>query len=50
MKYAIEMGSGAIIYISSFIKIGSDIQTSMGGRKHIRHRQRGDLITFIFSK
>jgi hypothetical protein len=31
MKYALEMGSGAIIYIPSFIKIGSGIQTLMGG-------------------
>jgi hypothetical protein len=26
MNYAVEMGSDAIIYISSFIKIGSSIQ------------------------
>jgi hypothetical protein len=26
MKYAVEMGSGAMIYILSFIKIGSGIQ------------------------
>jgi hypothetical protein len=26
MTYAVEMGSGAVIYIQSFIKIGSDIQ------------------------
>jgi hypothetical protein len=26
MKYAVEMGSGAMIYIPSFIKIGSNIQ------------------------
>jgi hypothetical protein len=26
MKYAIEMGSGAMLYIASFIKIGSAIQ------------------------
>jgi hypothetical protein len=25
MKYAVEMGSGAMIYIPSFIKIGSGI-------------------------
>jgi hypothetical protein len=31
MKYAIEMGSGAMIYIPSFIKIGSCIQKLMGG-------------------
>jgi hypothetical protein len=26
MKYAVEMGSGAMIYIPRFIKIGSGIQ------------------------
>jgi hypothetical protein len=26
MKYAVEMGSGAIIYITSFIEIGSGIR------------------------
>jgi hypothetical protein len=26
MRYAVEMGSGAMIYIPSFIKIGSGIQ------------------------
>jgi hypothetical protein len=26
MKYAVKMGSGAMIYIRSFIMIGSDIQ------------------------
>jgi hypothetical protein len=32
MKYDVEMGgSGAMIYIPNFIKIGSDIQTLMGG-------------------
>jgi hypothetical protein len=25
MKYAVEMGSGAMIYISNFIKMGSGI-------------------------
>jgi hypothetical protein len=31
MKYAIEVGSGAMIYIPSFIKIGSGIQKLMEG-------------------
>jgi hypothetical protein len=31
MKYAVEMGSGAMIYIPSFIEIGSAIQKLMGG-------------------
>jgi hypothetical protein len=43
MKYAVEMGSGAIIYIPSFIKIGSGIQKLMGGSK--THRQHGDRIS-----
>jgi hypothetical protein len=30
MKYAVEMGSGAVIYIPYFIKIGSGIQKLMG--------------------
>jgi hypothetical protein len=31
MKYAVEMGSGAMLYTPSFIKIGSGIQKLMGG-------------------
>jgi hypothetical protein len=31
MKYAVEMGSGAVVYVPSFIKIGSGIQNLMGG-------------------
>jgi hypothetical protein len=31
MKYAFEMGSDAMIYIQSFIKIGSGIQKLRGG-------------------
>jgi hypothetical protein len=34
MKYAVEMGSGAMMYIPSFIKIGSGIQTLIGGDTH----------------
>jgi hypothetical protein len=30
MKYAIEVGSGAVIYIPSFIQIGSGIQKLIG--------------------
>jgi hypothetical protein len=26
MKYTVEMGSGAVIYVPSFIKIGSGVQ------------------------
>jgi hypothetical protein len=31
MKYAVQMGSGAVVYIPSFIKIGSGIQTLIRG-------------------
>jgi hypothetical protein len=31
MRYAVEMGSGAMMYIPSFIKIGSGIQKLMVG-------------------
>jgi hypothetical protein len=31
MKYAVQIGSGAMIYIPSFIEIGSGIQTFLGG-------------------
>jgi hypothetical protein len=31
MKYAVEMGSGAVIHIPNFINIGSDIQTFIWG-------------------
>jgi hypothetical protein len=31
MKYAVEMDSGAMIYVPSFVKIGSCIQKLIGG-------------------
>jgi hypothetical protein len=31
MKYTAEMSSGAVMYIPSFIKIGSGIQKFIGG-------------------
>jgi hypothetical protein len=42
VKYAVEMGSGVMIYIQSFIKIGSGIQKFLEGRIH---RQNGDRIS-----
>jgi hypothetical protein len=39
MKYATELGSGAMIYIPSFIKIDSDIQKLMGVENTQTHRQ-----------
>jgi methionine salvage enolase-phosphatase E1 len=43
MKYAGEMGSGAMIYILSSIKIGSGIQKLIVGI----HRGHGDLISLL---
>jgi hypothetical protein len=36
MKYAVEMGSGVMMYIPSFVKISSGIQKLMGRGIH-RH-------------
>jgi hypothetical protein len=34
MKYAIDMDSGAMMYIQSFIKIGSALVKLMRGHRH----------------
>jgi hypothetical protein len=48
MRYAVEMDSGAMIYVPSFMKIGSGIRKLMGGIH--RHKQQGYLISlFLFS-
>jgi hypothetical protein len=51
MNYTVEMGSSAMIYIVSFIKIGSATQKLIMGDTH-RHREKGDLIRLpsFFSK
>jgi hypothetical protein len=43
MKYAVEMDLATIMYIPSFIKIGSSIQKLIWGI----HRQQGDLISLL---
>jgi hypothetical protein len=45
MIYAVEMSSGSMIYISSFIKIGSAIQKLIVGTH--RHRHRADRISLL---
>jgi hypothetical protein len=40
MKYAVEMGSGAMIYILSFIKICSGIQKLIAEMHRNIHTQR----------
>jgi hypothetical protein len=37
MNYTVEMGSGAMIYIPSFIKIGSGIQKMISGEDSQTH-------------
>jgi hypothetical protein len=39
MKYTVEMSSDAMIYIPSFIKIGSSIQKLMGDTQRERGRR-----------
>jgi hypothetical protein len=34
MEYAVEMGSGVMIYMPSFIKIGSGILKFLGGYRN----------------
>jgi hypothetical protein len=40
MKYAVEMGSGAMTYIPGFIQIGSGTQKLMGGIHKDRRTDR----------
>jgi hypothetical protein len=48
VKYAFEMGTGAVIYILSFIKIDSGIKKMMVGAGYSQiHRQHGDRISLI---
>jgi hypothetical protein len=47
MNCAVEMGSGFLIYVQSFIQIGSAIQKLMRGNSHT-DRQKSDLISLLF--
>jgi hypothetical protein len=42
MKYAVEMGSDAMIYIPNFINIGSGIHKLIGGIH--RHTDRMEIL------
>jgi hypothetical protein len=44
MKYAVEMGSGAMIYIPCFIKMGSAVQKLIGGYTDTQHGDRISLL------
>jgi hypothetical protein len=50
MKYAIEMGSGAMIYIPGFIEFGSGIQELVGGIHRHTDRMEIALAYFYFFK
>jgi hypothetical protein len=46
MKYAVEMGSGAMIHIPGFIKICSGTRKLIGGGGDTQtHRQKSDIIS-----
>jgi hypothetical protein len=50
MRYAVEVGPGAMIYIPSFIKIGSGIQNFIGGggdSETRANREHGDRISLL---
>jgi hypothetical protein len=49
MRYAVEMGSGAMIYIPSSIKTGSGIQKFIGGggRSTDQHEDLISLLLFF---
>jgi hypothetical protein len=49
MKYDVEMGSVAMIYIPYFIKIGSGIRKLIG-EIYRQTAWRSHKLTFIFSK
>jgi hypothetical protein len=46
MNHAIQMGSGAMIYIC-FVKIDSAVQKLIGGIRIQTHRQQGDFISLL---
>jgi hypothetical protein len=47
MKYAVAMGSGAVIYIPSFIKIGSGIQKLIRGDIQTEWRSHKPAFNFL---
>jgi hypothetical protein len=47
MKYDVEIGSGAMIFIPSFIKTGSTIRKFIGWTHTHTHRQQSDFISLV---
>jgi hypothetical protein len=50
MKYAVEMGSGAMMYVPSLIKIGSVIQKFIVWGGGGEQRQQGDLMSLLYER
>jgi hypothetical protein len=50
MKYAVEMGLGAMVYIADFIKIGSAIQKLIRKIHRYTDSMQIALACFFFSK
>jgi hypothetical protein len=50
MKYAVEMGSGAMIYLARVINTGSGIQKLKGWGDIHRHRDRKEIAYGNFKK
>jgi hypothetical protein len=48
MMYAVEMGSGAIIYIPSFINIGSGMEKLLGAGYAYRNTDISVIFLFYF--
>jgi hypothetical protein len=46
MKYAVEMTSGVMIYILSFVKINKGVQ-KLSGAIHVQKRRQGDPISLL---
>jgi hypothetical protein len=47
MKYTVEMGSGVMMYIPSFMKFGSGIQKLIAGNSPI-HRENGYICVCMY--
>jgi hypothetical protein len=50
MKYVVEIGLGAMIYMPNFVKIGSAIQKLIGGGIHRQHGDRVSQLLLLFYK
>jgi hypothetical protein len=49
MKYAVEMGSGSMIYMPNFMKVDSGIQklTAVDSQTHGQHDDRISLLSLL---